>query len=74
MRGRLELLDQLAAVHAGHAVVADQQVGGIVYGLEQGVGGVAGGRDLAERGERACNIPSTMGLSSTSRTLTLFDM
>ena len=45
----LQPLDQLVAVHAGHAVVADQQIGRVVYGFQQGVGGVAGGGDRGQR-------------------------
>ncbi len=70
----LEPLDQLVAVHAGHAIVADQQIGRIIDCFEQGVGRVAGGGDAGQRGQRAVQHPRTMGLSSTSRTLTLFGM
>ena len=41
--GRLsQVFHQLVAVHAGHAIVADQQIGRIVDRFEQGVRAVAG--------------------------------
>ena len=40
------------AVHASHAEIADNQVGGVVDGFEQGIGAVAGSGDLGQRRER----------------------
>ena len=45
----LEFFEQLAAVHAGHAVVADNHVGSFVHRFQQGIGGVAGGGDFGQR-------------------------
>jgi hypothetical protein len=42
-----ELFKQLLAVEAGHAVVGHDEVGFLLDGLQQGVGAVGGGDDLA---------------------------
>src|SRR5215471_246003 len=44
-----QLLDQLASIHSRHAVIGDQQIGGIVYGLEECIGRVACCVDLSQR-------------------------
>ena len=41
----LELLHELPAVHAGHPVVADQEVGRVVHCFEQGIGSIRGSRN-----------------------------
>src|SRR5207302_4697206 len=48
-RAALEFLDQLVAVHTGHSVIADQDVGRVIHGLEQGVRRVAGSFDVGHR-------------------------
>ena len=72
--GRLRSFSMSPAVHARHAIVGNEQVRRIVHRLEEGIGGVAGGSNLAKVESDCFNIPSTMGLSSTSNTLTLLDM
>ena len=58
----LELLDELAAVHARHAIVADQKVGRVIDRLEQRVGGVSGGIDHGQGRERATQHPEDHGI------------
>lgn len=48
----LEFFNQLTAIHAGHAIVANEQVGDIIHGLKQSVGSVGGRRNPRQRRQR----------------------
>jgi hypothetical protein len=47
----LEFFDQLAAIHAGHAVIADEEIGSIIHGLEERIGCIGRDCDSGERGK-----------------------
>ena len=61
-RPALQPLDQLAAIHAGHAVIADHQIRRIIDRLEQGISRVASSHHACERSERLLQHSQNHGI------------